>query len=79
MKKETIYSMVKSQQYLPGSIRWRVGSINENEDRTDRTRFTTPDGRVYVIEYHTFEEGQKTFSDVYDVIEINPGDQILKG
>ena len=79
MNKEQIYKMIKAQQFLPGACRWRVGSVNENEERTDRIRFTTPDGRACVVEYHTHDEGKKTFSDVYDIIEINPAEQMLKG
>lgn len=79
MSKETIYNLMKSQEYLPGSMRWRVGSINENAESTDHIRFTTPDGRAFVVEYHTFDEAKKTFSDVYDIIEINPANQMLKG
>lgn len=79
MSKESIYSAMKAQEFLPGSMRWRVGSLNENVDKTDRIRFVTPDGRSYVVEYHTHEESKKTFSDVYDIIEINPKEQVLKG
>ncbi|AHK61412.1 hypothetical protein PJM36_0063 [Salmonella phage vB_SenM_UTK0005] len=79
MSKEQIYKLLKAQEYLPGSIRWRHGSLNEHADDMDRVRFTTPEGKSYVIEYHTFLEGHKTFSDVYDIIEINPAKQMIAG
>lgn len=79
MSKESIYSAMKAQEFLPGSMRWRVGSLNEHADQTDRIRYVTPDGRSYVVEYHTHVESKKTFSDVYDIIEIDPALQMLKG
>lgn len=79
MSKESIYSAMKASEFLPGSMRWRVGSLNENADQTDRIRYVTPDGRSYVVEYHTHDEGKKTFSDVFDIVEIDPANQVLKG
>lgn len=81
MSKESIYSAMEAQEFLPGSMRWRVGSLNEHADQTDRIRYVTPDGRSYVVEYHTHveRESKKTFSDVFDIIEIDPANQVLKG
>lgn len=79
MNKEQLYKLMKEEGYLPGSMRYRVGSLNEHQDKMDTIRFTTPDGRACVVEYHTFEEGQKTFSDVYDITEITPSNQLLNG
>lgn len=79
MSKESIYNAMKASEFLPGSMRWRVGSINENADQTDRIRYVTPDGRSYVVEYHTHQEAKKTFSDVFDIIEIDPKQQMVTG
>lgn len=79
MSKESIYNAMKASEFLPGSMRWRVGSINENVDQTDRIRYVTPDGRSYVVEYHTHQEAKKTFSDVFDIIEIDPKQQMVTG
>lgn len=79
MNKEQIYQAMKQENYLPGSMRWRVGSVNENESSTDTIRFTTPDGKAYVVEYRTFEEGKKTFSDVFEIYEINTSKQTING
>lgn len=32
MSKESIYSAMKASEFLPGSMRWRVGSLNEHAD-----------------------------------------------
>ncbi|WPJ48884.1 hypothetical protein RCIP0012_00102 [Klebsiella phage RCIP0012] len=79
MTKEQVYKLIKAQGFLPGVTRWRVGSLNEHEDQTDRIKFTTPKGGVYVVEYHTHTDAKRTLSDVFDIIEINPKDQLLRG
>lgn len=79
MSKEHVYQQLKSQEYLPGSIRWRVGAFNENSQDVDHIKFVTPDNRVYSIEYRTHTEKSKTFSDVFDIIEIDGKDHLLNG
>lgn len=79
MSKEQVYTQMKSQEYLPGSMRWRVGSLNEHQEEMDTIRFSTPDGRAYVVEYHTHTEANRTFSDVYDITEINAKEQMILG
>ncbi|WPJ72154.1 hypothetical protein DEEACLCL_00137 [Salmonella phage CRW-SP2] len=79
MSKERVYQQLKAQEYLPGSIRYRIGAFNENVNKMDTIRFATTDGKAYVIEYHTFTEKSKTFSDVFDIIEIDLDDQLIKG
>lgn len=68
---DVVYNLIKSQNFLPGSIRHRIGSKPEHPDQLDTVRFTTPDGRVYVVEYHTAIDGKNTLSTVYDIIEID--------
>lgn len=79
MNIEQVYAQVKQTQYLPGSIRWRVGSFNEYPDLTDTTKFVTPEGQVFVIEYRTFDESNRTLTDVYDIIPVDPAESIIKG
>lgn len=79
MSNEQIYKLMKEQEYLPGSMRWRVGSLNEHEDRIDTTRFVTPDGRAFVVEYVVHEDASKTYSDVFDITEIDPKQQMIRG
>lgn len=79
MSKEQVYNMMKAEGYLPGSMRWRHGSLNEHENEMDTIRFTTPDGRSFVAEYHTHTEANRTFSDVYDITEIDSKAQMIKG
>lgn len=77
--KERVYKQMKAEEFLPGVIRWRVGAFNEHVDKMDRIRYVTPDNKTYVLEYRTHSEKSKTYSDVFDIFEIDPMDQLISG